>query len=344
MKRRLVISATIALIYLAVCACVGIFVAEGTLHPAHRQLTPESQAEFRKTVYRVNAQLEDVATSESDSTILRAWEVTPALPNGDAVILLHGMGDNRLGMIGYANLLLNRGFTVLMPDARAHGDSGGQIATYGLIERDDVRDWFDWLNHHRHPGCIFGFAESMGAAQLLQALQTEPNFCAVAVESPFSTFREIAYDRMGQPFHSGAWVGRSFLRPVVDSAFLYVLWKYHLHMENVSPENAVAQTHVPVFLIHGKDDSNIPVRHSRRIRSVNSSVVIWEVPKTDHCGAISSAPREFENRLIGWFLDHAQTNPTDEQGSSIDNRKSTIVNSSATPPHPSSQNPPSPIP
>ena len=49
----------------------------------------------------------------------------------------------------------------------------------------------------------------MGAAQLLQSLDTHPHFCAVAAESPFANFREIAYDRMGQPFHLGPWVGRS---------------------------------------------------------------------------------------------------------------------------------------
>lgn len=50
------------------------------------------------------------------------------------MILLHGLSDNRLGMIGYAELLLSHGFSVVMPDARAHGTSGSQLATYGLLE------------------------------------------------------------------------------------------------------------------------------------------------------------------------------------------------------------------
>ena len=28
---------------------------------------------------------------------------------------------------------------------------------------------------------------------------------------------------------------------------------------------------------------------------------IWEVPGADHCGAISTAPQEFEERVLGWF-------------------------------------------
>jgi pimeloyl-ACP methyl ester carboxylesterase len=205
-------------------------------------------------------------------------------------------------MSGYAQLFLARGFTVLLPDARAHGISGGHLATYGLLERNDIHQWFDFLNAQNHPRCIFGFAESMGAAQLLESLDTRPHFCAIAAESPFANFREIAYDRMGQPFHLGPWVGRTILRPLVDVAFLRARWKYHLDMQQISPEDSVAATAIPVLLIHGQIDSNIPVRHSRLIHARNPNAQLWEVPSADHCGAISTAPQEFEHRLLAWFV------------------------------------------
>jgi hypothetical protein len=204
-------------------------------------------------------------------------------------------------MTGYAQLLLAHGFSVLLPDARAHGVSGGPLATYGLVERNDIHQWLDFLNASDHPRCIFGFAESMGAAQLLQSLATHPHFCAVAAESPFATFREIAYDRMGQPFHLGPWVGRTIFRPLVEVAFLRARWKYHLDMQQVSPEDSAATATIPVLLIHGQLDSNIPVRHSRLIHARNPNIRLWEVPATDHCGAISTAPQEFERRLLQQF-------------------------------------------
>jgi predicted alpha/beta-fold hydrolase len=70
-----------------------------------------------------------------------------------------------------------------------------------LLERNDIHEWFDFLNAQDHPRCIFALGESMGAAQLLQSLDTHPHVCAIVAESPFANFREIAYDRMGQPFH-----------------------------------------------------------------------------------------------------------------------------------------------
>ena len=62
-------------------------------------------------------------------------------------------------------------------------------------------------------------------------------------------------------------------------------------MQQISPEDSVAATRVPVLLIHGQIDGNIPLRHSLQIQSRNRNVVLWEVPNADHCGAISAAPQ-----------------------------------------------------
>lgn len=150
----------------------------------------------------------------------------------------------------------------------------------------------------------------MGAAQLLQSVASEPHFCAVVAESSFATFREIAYDRMGQYFHAGPWVGRVVLRPVVEIALTIVRFRYHLNLAKASPADVVATTRVPILLIHGQVDSNIPIRHSKLIKARNPQVNLWEVPSADHCGATSVAPAEFERRVVGWFQTHGTASMT----------------------------------
>jgi uncharacterized protein len=302
-SRRLILA---VVLYLTFCSIAGIWVADGTLHPGRRPLIQEEEQTMADSAHALNADLQSVSMTTPDAVILRAWAIHPRHPNGDSVILLHGLGDNRVGMTGYAQILLAHGYSVLLPDARAHGASGGTLATYGLVERNDIHQWLDFLSAQDHPRCIFGIGESMGAAQLLQSLDTGTHFCAIVAESSFSNFHEIAYDRMGQPFHLGPWFGRTFLRPLVEAAFLRARWKFNLDLQRVSPEDAVAATQVPVLLIHGQIDSNIPVRHSRRIHARNAKTVLWEVPNADHCGAISTAPQEFERRVLNWFGDHSQ--------------------------------------
>src|SRR5258708_26042355 len=168
---------------------------------------------------------------------------------------------------------------VLLPDARAHGSSGGGLATYGLNEADDIPRWVNWIETAEDPRCMFGLGESMGAAQLFQSLPKETRFCAVVAESPFATFREVAYARFGRPFHTGPWLGRTFFRPAVDVGFLYVRFRYGLNMEAASPKRAVAGVKTPVLLIHGLQDRNIPPYHSDMILEKKpSSVMVLKVP------------------------------------------------------------------
>ena len=98
--------------------------------------------------------LTDGTVVGTDGSELRGWLLRPRQGNHDFVMLLHGLSDNRMGMIGYAEIFVNRGYGVLMLDARAHGASDGKVASYGLVETSDIRQWFDWLRQQEHPHCI----------------------------------------------------------------------------------------------------------------------------------------------------------------------------------------------
>jgi len=289
--------------YLLLSCAAGKLLCDATLRPARKRLTLNDWNFARSMAARKHANLEEVSLVASDGITLRAWLIVPASTNGSVVILLHGLSDNRTGMIGYAELLLKHGYRVLLPDSRAHGESDGSLATYGLMERNDIRDWFGWLQKEIRPTCIDGFGESMGAAQVLQAAATEPDFCAIAAESAFSSFREIAYDRVGQFFHTGPWLGRSLFRPIVEAAFWWGRREYHLDLQQVSPQSAAVQSKVPILLIHGTADNNIPFRHAGLIAAQNKHVSIWAVSGAGHCGA-ASVDRDFEPRLVQWLTDH----------------------------------------
>ncbi|HEX4604916.1 MAG TPA: CocE/NonD family hydrolase [Candidatus Angelobacter sp.] len=72
---------------------------------------------------------------------MKGWFVHPQDYNGNA----------REGVAGYGQLLLSHGYAVLLPDARRHGESGGELATYGLQEADDIHRWVSWLYAHDPP-------------------------------------------------------------------------------------------------------------------------------------------------------------------------------------------------
>ncbi len=238
----------------------GIVAAEMALHPGRRPLARGDENLAQAIAARNHAALSEVSIIAADGSVLHAWTIHPQVGNDDAVILLHGQSDNRVGMLGNADMLLRHGYTVLLPDARAHGSSGGDLATYGVKEADDIRLWFDWIQRNQSPHCIDGLGESMGAAQLLASIRVESGFCAVVAESPFASFREASYDRLGEELNAGAWLGRTLLRPALEVGFLYARWKYAVGFEQASPQDAVAASNVPVLLIHGKRDTNLPLK------------------------------------------------------------------------------------
>jgi uncharacterized protein len=301
MRRRRVLALALT-IYLVGCVILAIGLAQLAFRPPRVPINQRPAAQAMAA--RLGAVLQDVSVIASDGVNLAAWFARPADANGNAVILLHGVGDNRQGMVGYAELFLSQGYSVLMPDSRAQGESGGQFATYGAKEANDVRLWYQWLTLHAGPNCVFGMGESMGAVIVLQAVKTAP-FCAVVAESPFASFRQIAFIRVGQIFHTGSWLGKIGLRPAVELAFVYGKLLWGVNLAAVSPEASVAGSRVPILLIHGLADQNIPWNQSERIRARNSTdITLWEVPQAGHCGAVSAAPDQFNERVLGWFRDH----------------------------------------
>jgi fermentation-respiration switch protein FrsA (DUF1100 family) len=289
---------------LLLCAAIGIFAVEGALHPARLPISESDQIRAQTIARRSHAALTDVEIIAEDHEVLRGWKMNPLTGNGNAVILLHGQGDNRAGMLGTAEMLLRHGYAVLLPDARAHGLSGGLIATYGVKETDDIRRWYAWLDQTESPHCIDGLGDSMGAAQILQSVAVEARFCAVSAESPFATFQEAAYDRIGQEFGTGPWLGRTFLGPAIRIGLLYARLRYDVDLSRASPAKAVVASKVPILLIHGLADRNLPHRHSEMIERADPAAELWEPVGAEHCGASKAAPEEYERRILGWFDSH----------------------------------------
>jgi uncharacterized protein len=248
--------------------------------------------------------LVEAEVTAGDGVTLRGWYFPALQERGRAVLALHGQADNRSGMLAHAKVFLARGYSVLCPDLRAHGESGGKVASYGCREAQDVALWIEWLKG-RGQADVVAFGESMGAAVLLESLRLQPELRAVAVDSPFANMREIAYDLVGQSTRTGPWAGRTVLRPVIETGFMYGRLRYGVGLGRIAPETAIAECGVPILLIHPTDDKVIPWRHAERLSEHGQEPFeVWEVPAAGHCRALARWPEEFERRVCGWFERH----------------------------------------
>jgi uncharacterized protein len=279
---------------------MGWLVAPSFLHPVDRPLTPDLIREADASFARNHAHGEDFLVTAPDGAALRGWKVRPREPNGSWVLLFHGVADNRVGTIGQSEILLHAGYGVVMMDQRAHGESGGAIATYGWLERNDTRAVVDALVASEHPAHIFALGESMGAGIALQSAAIDPRIEAVVAEAPFASLREASYDYAGLQefpllgktvFAPGAWM------------MLYRGGKLAgFPAAGVSPEQAVAARNFPVLLICDEADTTLPCRHAKRIyAAARGPKSLWIVPGAFHTAALGFAPEEFRQRVLDFL-------------------------------------------
>jgi alpha-beta hydrolase superfamily lysophospholipase len=313
MKRTIYFAiCAVALIALLGSAVAGEMLGRGVLHPMVRPLTPSLIQVSEQVFQTVGAITQDFAVTAPDGALLRGWKVHPASKNGDWVLLFHGVSDNRAGMTGQAALLLRHGYSVVMMDARAHGESGGSMATFGWLERRDSRAIIDALTAKETPRNIFALGSSMGAAIALQSASVEPRIAGVVAESSFSDLREVTYDYAG--LHWSPLLGETLFRPGTWTVISTAQKEGGFSVDEVSPEKSVSVRPFPVLLVCDRSDHIIPCRHTRRIfRAATGPKEVWEVPGADHASAIGARPAEYESRVIAFFenLRRSETPPHD---------------------------------
>jgi uncharacterized protein len=277
---------------------IGNAIGPGVLHPTN--LNPERLDEAKQVFARTNATRTDFTVRASDGVELRGWKVVPPSPNGDWVLLFHGVSDNRTGDLGHAEFLLRHSYSVVMMDSRAHGQSGGDMATYGWKERYDTVAITDALYATEKVRHLYAHGVSMGAAIALQSAAVEPRIEAVSAEDPFASLREVTYDYAGldvSPF-----IGKTLFRPASIFAMRAVARTGGFDPDDVSPEKAVAQRPFPVLLICGTNDHRIPCRHAQAIyNAATGPKELWIVRGAGHASALGEAPTEYENRVVSFY-------------------------------------------
>ena len=277
---------------------IGNAIGPGILHPANLNAPRRAQADAM--IARTGARKADFTVRADDGIELRGWKIVPPSPNGDWVLLFHGVSDNRTGDLGHAEFLLRHDYSVVMMDSRAHGESGGDLATYGWKERCDTVAISNALYAGENARHLYALGVSMGAAIALQSAAVEPRIAAVAAEDPFANLREVSYDYAGLDISPV--LGKTIFRPATIFAIEAMKRAGRFDPEDVSPERSVAQRPFPVLLICGTDDHRIPCRHAQEIyQAAAGPKEMWIVQGAGHASALGQAPTEYENRVVSFF-------------------------------------------
>jgi uncharacterized protein len=232
------------------------------LRPWRRPLTESPSLPHQEVAFR------------NDGLGFRGWLFPATSPRRGLIVYLHGISDNRRGAIGIASRFGSKGYDVLAYDGRAHGESEGDVCTYGFFEKRDVSAALDAV--HAKDAILFG--SSLGAAVALQAAPGEPRVRAVISVSAFSDLASIIVDRA--PWFVTSWD--------IRDAEALAERKASFRVSEVSPVAAAALIGVPVLVIHGAADHETRPEHSERIyAALTSPKKLVLVPAAGHNDVLS---------------------------------------------------------
>jgi uncharacterized protein len=258
--RRSIIGFTLVIVMAAVAVAASqlpALGAGGLLHPARHHVGVPAPDTC------------DDATFSGDGVHLHGWRCRTAGVRRATIVYLHGIADNRTSAAGVIQRFVPRGFDVVAYDSRAHGESDGDICTYGFFEQNDLHRVLDTVDD----GPVVLLGTSLGAAVAILEAADDQRVATVVAAETFADLRTVATERA--PFF--------FTASTIRKAFQLAAERGRFDIDAVSPEHAAARITVPVLLVHGAADIDTRPEHSHRVfRALHGPKRLIIVPGATH--------------------------------------------------------------
>lgn len=173
-----------------------------------------------------------------------------------AVICFHGYtGEGLSNHIAIADYFLKKGYAMLMPDARAHGESEGEYIGFGCLDRKDALSWVNWLIGTCGDDVeIMLHGTSMGGATVLMAsgLDLPCQVKGIVSDCGFTSPKEVFTHVLNHMYHLPAF-------PAIQGADLLNKRLAGYGMDECNAKYEVQKAKVPILFIHGSSDTFVPV-------------------------------------------------------------------------------------
>ncbi len=274
---------------LALALLIGLPILAGQLltAPRPRQIGPPG----------ASLAAEPVAFESGSGSRIRGWLLEGKDPEKATVVLAHGNGGDRRAMLSRARFLRAAGYTSLVFDFQAHGESPGEAITLGYRESFDVRAAVAFVRERR-PGrkvCVLG--QSLGGAACL--IGDDPiDADALILESVYPTLREAIANRMEQRL---GLLGR-FGAPLLT---LQGRFRLGVSVDACRPIHGIRDFPNPVLLIAGVDDRRTTLAESRRMfEAARGPKELWTIDKAGHVDYWAVATERYEAKVLGFLARH----------------------------------------
>ena len=297
--------------FVALNLAVSIYVELLLARPKRKR---NKTSDLQDYLPEVKYETEEIRFPSDDGVDLSALLLTPERANGNVVLICHGLAHDKKSGIRFTQYLLREGYRLMAIDFRNHGESEGDVTTYGYYEKKDLLAAVEYLRKTYGPGPRIGvLGASMGASIALQAAAETDELSGLVLDSPFASLKSITYEWADQKTH----MPRLLLHvPMHLGYFLYELYT-NCKVPEIEPMVKAREISCPIFLIHGENDDKIPAHHSREIfENAAGDKELWIAKGVGHLGAYIYHRHEYETRVLQFFR---RTMPANSSATSADN-------------------------
>lgn len=268
-----------SLLFVAACVWVGGFLAAAV--PSEPGPMPRDPP------------VEAVSFVSGSGSTIHGWYAR-GREGGGAIVLMHGVRANRTQLLPRARFLWKAGYSVLLFDFQAEGESPGNHITFGYLESRDVRAAVGYMRSRLPSERLGGLGTSLGGAATLIGPQPA-GFDALVLEAVYPTFPEAVEDRIR------IWLGplAGVLAPCL---LMQVRPRLGFSPHELRPIDGIPRVGAPVLIVAGAEDRHTTPAESRRLfEAARPPKEFWLVPGAAHIDFHLHAGAEYEKRILSFF-------------------------------------------
>ncbi len=272
-------AAIILLVGFALAISVSWFVASELISPA------PSVVRLPDTTLPVEA----FRLKSPSGSLLAGWHLDTKNDQG-VIVLFHGIRGTRLSMFKRAEFLYEHGYSVVLIDFQAHGESSGDTMTIGYLEKLDVLAAIKYAEeaHRDEPIGVIGV--SLGGASAL--LASPQGIDALIVESAYPDIRRAVHNRVKARLGLLSWIPTEVL-------LLQLEPRLGFSVSELAPIDSIASLSCPVFVISGTDDLYTTKGETEALYGrANNPKQLWVVDGVAHQDVYNERPMLYKENVI----------------------------------------------
>lgn len=249
-----------------------------------------------------NMESEDAYMESRDGLKLHAYMYPAEKKPKKFVIGIHGYRSySRPEYAPYIEFYQDLGYSMLLPDDRAHRPSEGDYIGFGVLDRLDCVDWAKYLvNTYGEDIEILLHGVSMGGATVCAASGEEDlptQVKGIVSDCAYSKAWDVIHYQLKEVGHLPA---TDYLMNRMEKICMK---KAGFNFHDFAPIDQVKNAKVPMLFVQGEKDELVPAYMAEDLyQQCNSAMKdILLVPEAAHGESIAFAPDEYHKKIRELF-------------------------------------------